>query len=92
MKSVSVSISEDVYRRAQNRAAETNTSLSAVVKEFLTRFAGEETEFERKKRLQDEVLAGISKFRGGNRISRDAAHDCDEKPSPTRVEATARHI
>lgn len=45
-----------------------------MVKEFLTRFAEEETEFERKKRLQDEVLARISKFRGGNRISRDELH------------------
>ena len=51
-----------------------DTSLSAVVKEFLTRCVEEETEFERKKRLQDEVLAGITKFRGGSRISRDGLH------------------
>lgn len=80
MKNVSVSISKEVYRHAQIRAAEMNTSLSAVMKEFLIRFAGEETEFERKKRLQDQVLAGISEFRGGNRIPRDAAHHCDGKP------------
>ena len=74
MKNITVSISEDLHRRARIRAAEKDTSLSAVVKEFLIRFAEEETEFERKKRLQDEVLAGISKFRGGSRISRDELH------------------
>ena len=74
MKNITVSISEDLHRRARIRAAEKDTSLSAVVKEFLTRFAEEETEFERKKRLQDEVLAGITKFRGGSRVSRDELH------------------
>ena len=74
MKNITVSISADLHRRARIRAAEKDTSLSAVVKEFLIRFAEEETEFERKKRLQDEVLAGISKFRGGSRVSRDELH------------------
>ena len=74
MKNITVSISEDLHRRARIRAAEKDTSLSAVVKEFLIRFAEEETEFERKKRLQDEVLAGITKFRGGSRVSRDELH------------------
>lgn len=78
MKNITVSIDEELHRRARVRAAEKETSLSAVVKEFLTRFAEEETEFERRKRLQDEVLAGISKFRGGNRISRDELHRRDK--------------
>ncbi len=78
MKNITVSIDEELHRRARVRAAEKETSLSAVVKEFLTRFAEEETEFERKKRQQDEVLAGIAKFRGGSRISRDEIHRRDK--------------
>ena len=57
MKNITVSIDEELHRRARVRAAEKETSLSAVVKEFLTRFAEEETEFERKKRQQEGRLS-----------------------------------
>lgn len=74
MKNITVSIDEELDGRAHVRAADKESSLSALVKEFLTGFAEEETEFERKKRLQDEVLAGIFNFGGGSRISRDELH------------------
>jgi len=75
MKNITVSIDEELHRRARIRAAERDKSLSAVVKEFLIEFAGGETDFERRKRLQQETLASIRSFRAGNRLNREKAHD-----------------
>lgn len=48
--------------------------MSAAVRRFLIRWTGEETDFDRRKRLQDETLHGIKVFRGGDRVSRDEIH------------------
>ena len=39
------------------------------------RWVGEETEFERRKRLQDETLDMIHRFRAEDRLSREELHD-----------------
>lgn len=75
MKNITVSIDEEVHRRARIRAAELDTSLSAVVREFLIEFAGGETEFDRRKRLQDETMASIRSFSAGKRLTREQVHD-----------------
>jgi len=75
MKNITVSINEEVHRRARIRAAERGTSLSAAVREFLIAFAGGETDFERRKRLQDETLASIGKFRASDRLTRQDVHN-----------------
>lgn len=75
MKNITVSIEEKLYRRARMRAAERDTSLSAVVRDFLIGFSGGETDFERRKRLQRETLARIGKFQAGNRLTREEVHD-----------------
>jgi plasmid stability protein len=77
MKNITVTVDDELYRRARMRAAELDTSVSAVVRRFLTEFAGGETEFERRKRLQDETLASIRAFRAGDRLTRDEAHRRD---------------
>jgi predicted CopG family antitoxin len=74
VKNITVSVPEDVYRRARVMAAERDSSVSALVKEFLTGLGREESDFERGKRLQDEVLATIRRFRGSHRLTRDAVH------------------
>ena len=74
MKNITVSVPDEVYRKARTRAAERDTSVSALVREFLASFAGED-EFERRERLQDEVLASITRFRAGDRLRRDALHE-----------------
>ena len=74
MKNITVTIDDDVHRRARIRAAERDTSISAVVREFLIRWSGEETEFERLKRLQNETLNDIDTFRAGDRLPRDDIH------------------
>jgi hypothetical protein len=75
VKNITVSIEEDLHRRARIRAAELDTSLSSVVRQFLIQFAGGETDFERRKRLQAETLASIENFRAGDRLTREEVHD-----------------
>jgi len=75
MKNITVSLDEETYRRARMRAAELDTSVSAVVRRLLNEFAGAETEFDRRKKLQDRTLASIRSFRAGNRLSRDEIHE-----------------
>jgi hypothetical protein len=70
-------VDEDTYRRARVRAAQLDTSVSAVVRELLTEFASGSTDFERRKRLQHETLASIRSFRASHRLTREEAHDRD---------------
>ena len=74
MKNITVCVDEEVHRRARIKAAERDTSVSAVVREFLVRWSGEETEFERRRRLQNETLDSIDNFRAGNRLRREDIH------------------
>jgi len=75
MKNITVSIDEALHRLARIRAAERDKSLSAIVREFLIEFAEGETNFDRRKRLQQETLASIRAFRAGDRLSREKVHD-----------------
>jgi len=80
MKNITVSVDDEIYRRARVKAAERNSSVSALVKGFLLEFAAEEPESERRKRLQRETLAAIRAsqiFRAGDRLSRDELHERD---------------
>ena len=74
MPNVTVSLPEDVYRRARIRAAEQNVSLSALVRRILLDVGSAETDFERRRRLQDEVLASVSRFSARNRLAREKVH------------------
>lgn len=74
MKNVTISLPPEVYRRARIKAAERDTSVSALVREFLQSLGGEESDFARRKRLQEEVLRSIRRFRAGNRLRREEIH------------------
>ncbi len=74
MKNITVTLPEDVYRRARVKAAERDTSVSALVREFLTRLGEDENDFDRRRRLQDDVLASIDEFRASDRLTRDEVH------------------
>jgi plasmid stability protein len=75
VRNLTVSLPEDVYRRARIKAAERDTSVSALVREFLSKLAEEESDCERRKRLQKEVLASVRRFRAADRLNREAIHD-----------------
>jgi hypothetical protein len=74
MKNIRVSIDDETYRRAHIRAAEQNTSVSALIKRFLIEFASGESDRERLKREERELRSRITSFRAGDRLSRDDAH------------------
>jgi plasmid stability protein len=77
MKNITVSVDDDLYRKARVRAAELDTSVSAVVRSFLVDFVRGATDFERRKALQDQTLSAIRSFRGNPRLTRDQVHDRD---------------
>jgi len=59
MKNITVSVDAAVHHRALIRAAERNTSLSAVVREFLVAFAADESDADQRRRQQNELLARL---------------------------------
>lgn len=75
MKNITVSVDDETYRKARVRAAELDTSVSAVVQRFLAQFAEADAEFERRRKLQQDTLASIREFRATPRMTRDASHD-----------------
>jgi hypothetical protein len=72
VRKVTVSIAEDVHRRARIRAAELGKSLSSLVAEFL--LLEQETEFARLKAKQQRVQSEIRRFRASDHLSRDEFH------------------
>ena len=72
MKNVTVSVDLETYRRARLYAAQHGASLSALVRDYLNALGTRETETERSKRLEAELRAGISSFRAGDRLPREA--------------------
>jgi hypothetical protein len=77
VRNITVSLPEDAYRRARIVAAERDTSVSALVREFLMKLSEGESDFERRKRLQKEVLATVGSFRAGDRLTRSKVHERD---------------
>jgi plasmid stability protein len=75
VRNITVSVPDDVYRRARLRAAELDTSVSAMVRDFLAEVGERESDFERRRRLQDEVLATVERFTAGERLRRDEVHE-----------------
>lgn len=59
MKNITVSVDDDLYRRARGRAAREGTSVSQVVKATLLRFVTEESEDERRARELTALFANI---------------------------------
>lgn len=75
MRNITVTVPDETYRKARVRAAELDTSVSALVRDFLAGLTQEETDFERRRRLQDEVLSSVTRFSAGKRPTRDEVHD-----------------
>jgi hypothetical protein len=73
-KNITVSIDEETYRRARIKAAEQGTSVSALIRRFLTEFASDVSDAERLKREERELRARIVVFSAGDRLSREDAH------------------
>jgi plasmid stability protein len=74
MKNITVTLDDETYRRARIKAAEQNTSVSALVKRFLTEVAARESELDRLKREERELRDRITSFRAADRLTRDDVH------------------
>jgi plasmid stability protein len=77
MKNITVSLDDETYRRARIKAAEQDSSVSALVKAFLISLSATESEAERMKREEIEIRAKISDFRANDRLSREEIHRRD---------------
>jgi plasmid stability protein len=75
MKNITVTIDEDTYRRARVKAAELDTSVTAMVRQFLTEVVAGESDAEKLKREEARIRESIVSFRAGDRLHRDAVHD-----------------
>lgn len=101
MRNITVSVDDDAYRRARIRAAELDTSVSALVRDFLNCLAGKsvdavglETVAMRRRRLLAEVFseldAGREGFRAADNLSRDELHDRGRARAEAAVAANKR--
>jgi len=75
VKNLTVTIPDDVYRSARIRAAEAGTSVSAMVAAYLRSLDAQAAEFDRRARLQLEVMSQIRAFSASERLVRDEVHD-----------------
>ncbi|MHB1467727.1 MAG: hypothetical protein ACYCU0_07920 [Solirubrobacteraceae bacterium] len=76
MPNITVSVSDDIYRAARIAAAERDTSVSALVADFLGSLSGREAEFARLEALQQEIFSQVSKdFKASDNLSREELYD-----------------
>jgi hypothetical protein len=74
VKNITVSVPDDVYRAARVHAAEQDSSVSALVAEYLRSLAHDESECRRLEQQQHRIQQEIRGFRAGDRLSRDELH------------------
>jgi hypothetical protein len=74
MKNITVTVDDETYRRARIKAAEQDTSVSALVKHFLAEFAAGESDTARLKREERALRERISSFRAADRLPREDVH------------------
>ena len=74
MKNITVTVDDEVYRRARVKAAERETSVSALVKHFLVELAVGESDTERLKREERALRERIATFRAADRMPREDLH------------------
>ena len=74
MKNITVSVDHETYRRARVIVAERDTSVSALVKQFLVELAKGESEAERLKSEERALRKRITAFRASDRLPREDVH------------------
>jgi plasmid stability protein len=75
VKNVTVSVPDDVYRQARIRAAERDTSVSALVADYLRSLSGSSPEFIRLRDLQRTITDDLSDFSATDRLGREELHE-----------------
>ena len=82
MKNITISLDDEVYRQARIKAAEQDTSVSALVRSYLVSIAGHAPVPPRDlKQVQEALLDSIWQrhpdFTSAENLSRDELHDRD---------------
>jgi hypothetical protein len=86
MKNITVSVDDDVYRRARIKAAEQDTSISALVKNYLVGLINgtnseKQSEFDRRASQEQEIrrrlFAAGEGLRSADNLPREALYDRD---------------
>jgi len=81
MKNITVTVSDDLYKAARLRAAERQSTVSALVRGFLEALTDDVSAHERLRQEQNEIIARIRAehpdFGAGDRLSRDEIHRRD---------------
>jgi hypothetical protein len=75
VKNITVTVPDEVYLQARIRAAQSGTSVSALVTRYLQSLTDSDAEFRRLAELQDRVKADIRTFSAGDRLDREAVHE-----------------
>jgi hypothetical protein len=74
VKNITVSVDDETYRRARIKAAEQDTSVSALVKQYLIELASDESDADRLRREERALRARIRSFSAADRLSREGVH------------------
>ncbi|MCC5838987.1 MAG: hypothetical protein JJT96_02600 [Opitutales bacterium] len=79
MKNITVSVDDEIYRKARITAAERDTSVSALVKEFLLSLnvetPGHQDLKEEQEALLDSIWQRHPNFSSSENLSREALHE-----------------
>jgi post-segregation antitoxin (ccd killing protein) len=75
VKNITVTVDDETYRRARLKAAERDTSVSALVKAALQKLASEESGPEAAKRRERELRDSIKSFSAADRLPRSTVHE-----------------
>jgi plasmid stability protein len=75
VKNITVSVPDELYRAARMRAAESGTSISALVGDYLRSIAERADEFARLEAQQRRIQGEIERFRARDRVRRDEVHE-----------------
>lgn len=75
MRNITVTVDDETYRRARVKAAELETSVSRLVRDYLQDLASKESEFERLARKERETRSAIERFSAADRLSREDVHE-----------------
>lgn len=70
MKNITVTVSDEIYRRARSKAAEHNTSVSRLVAEYLRALTRDEELRAERNKLLDELFEGQDRARRRKPVGR----------------------
>lgn len=75
MKNITLSVPDEVYRQARIAAARRDTSVSALVAQFLAEVAGDRQQQTLRSAAIDAAFGAVTEFETSDRLTRDQLHD-----------------